>query len=243
MRLKGEMVIELIDTNTGAVETVQETNMITEAVNNILGLNPMGIYLKASWEYDNSVLWNGTLLPICPNMIGGILLFPAVLEEKADHIYEQGKNLPVAYASNNVNSGSNVARGSLNQTESKKLDNGYKFVWEFTPSQGNGNIAAVALTSALGGQNAFGSEAGDFQITADDRVIKTQGSARFEAMATPLFQYKNFVFMWGGSYGKEHRCAYLLTPYLASINNLSSAVVKNTDKTMKITYMLTEETM
>ena len=161
MRLKGEMVIELTDTNTGAVETVRETNMITEAVNNILGLNPMGIYLKASGEYDNSVLWNGTLLPICPNMIGGILLFPAVLEEKADHIYEQGKNLPVAYASNNVNSGSNVARGSLNQTESKKLDNGYKFVWEFTPSQGNGNIAAVALTSALGGQNAFGSAAGD----------------------------------------------------------------------------------
>ena len=108
MRLKGEMVIELTDTNTGAVETVQETNMITEAVNNILGLNPMGIYLKASGEYDNSVLWNGTMLPICLNMIGGILLFPAVLEEKADHIYEQGKNLPVAYASNNVNSGSSV---------------------------------------------------------------------------------------------------------------------------------------
>ena len=26
MKLKGEMVIELTDTNTGAVETVQETN-------------------------------------------------------------------------------------------------------------------------------------------------------------------------------------------------------------------------
>ena len=68
--------------------------------NNILGLNPMGIYLKASGEYDNSVLWNGTLLPICPNMIGGILLFPAVLEEKADHIYEQGKNLLTAVLRN-----------------------------------------------------------------------------------------------------------------------------------------------
>ena len=100
MKLKGEMVIELTDTNTGAVEKVQETNMITEAVNNILGLNPMGIYLKASGEYDNSVLWNGTLLPICPNMIGGILLFPAVLEEKADHIYEQGKNLLMAVLRN-----------------------------------------------------------------------------------------------------------------------------------------------
>ena len=465
MRLKGEMVIELADSGTGQVETVRETNMITDAVNNILGMDPMGIYLKASGEYDSALLWNGTLLPICPNMIGGILLFPSVLEEKADHIYEQGRNLPVAYASNNVNSGSDVARGSLNQTESKKLDNGYKFVWEFTPSQGNGNIASVALTSALGGQNAFGSEAGDastflllkkvdissiekagqmvlfeavevdfeknllysitfgdasvtirkiripvfevglneklddttytvleeqtlttgtftflgdytkygefmdghdgywygfsnepnsygdgemvwiriskkdysftegkwtltkaklaevgsrnksgtypercvkccvrngylyvpsydkkgvykinvlnsadvtliplgftskmkslgddgscevymmllgdmivagdFQITVDDRVIKTQGSSRVASAATPLFQYKNFVFMWGGSYGKAHRCAYLLTPYLASINNLSSAVVKNTDKTMKITYTLTEQT-
>ena len=187
MKLKGEMVIELTDTNTGAVETVQETNMITEAVNNILGLNPMGIYLKASGEYDNSVLWNGTLLPICPNMIGGILLFPAVLEEKADHIYEQGKNLPVAYASNNVNSGSNVARGSLNQTESKKLDNGYKFVWEFTPSQGNGNIAAVALTSALGGQNAFGSAAGDASTRRAGRAGRRarRGAAAPSAAAGP----------------------------------------------------------
>ena len=136
MRLKGEMVIELTDTNTGAVETVRETNMITEAVNNILGLNPMGIYLKASGEYDNSVLWNGTLLPICPNMIGGIRLFPAVLEEKADHIYEQGKNLPVAYASNNVNSGSNVARGSLNQTESKKLTMDISLCGSLLPARG-----------------------------------------------------------------------------------------------------------
>lgn len=121
----------------------------------------MGIYLKASLG-SMTILFCGTGRCFqSPNMIGGILLFPAVLEEKADHIYEQGKNLPVAYASNNVNSGSDVARGSLNQTESKKLDNGYKFVWEFTPSQGNGNIAAVALTSALGGQNAFGSATGD----------------------------------------------------------------------------------
>ena len=35
MRLKGEMVIELTDTNTGAVETVQETNMITDAASHL----------------------------------------------------------------------------------------------------------------------------------------------------------------------------------------------------------------
>lgn len=464
MRLKGTMVMELTDVNTSEVETVTEKNMITNAVNNILGLNPMGVFYAATGEYDDAVLWNESLLPICPNMIGGILLFSNTLEEDADNIYVGSDNLPVAYASNNVNSTSNTARGSLNLTESKALDNGYKFVWEFTPSQGNGTIAAVALTSALGGQNGYGSAvgdastflllkaadigdmakarqmvlfeavevdfennllysitaedssvivreiripvftiglneklddstykvlenhtittetfhflgsytsygefmdgkdgywygfsnegnssgsavmvwikiskedysftegqwtlsnaklmdvgnrdgaasfpervvkccvrngylyvpaynkqgiykinlgnsadvtliefgftsqwkplcgsgscevymtligdlivAGDFQITADDTVIHTQGSVRLNDAATPLFQYKHFLLGWGGSYGNEYRNMYLLTPYLASVNNLSSAVVKTVDKTMKITYTLTEE--
>lgn len=464
MKLKGTMVMELTDVNTMETETITKENMITNAVNNILGLNPMGVFYKAGGEYDDSVLWNGTLLPICPNMIGGILLFSKALEENADNIYVNSDNLPVAYASNNVNSTANTARGSLNLTESKALDNGYKFVWEFTPSQGNGTIAAVALTSALGGQNGFGSlvgdtspflklkaidigslssakqmvlfelvevnfnqnlaysitfenaavrirklrlpiftiglneklddstytvvedkviptsvflflgsyekygefmdgkdgywygfsnegnasgnavmlwvkisktdysmtegkwtlsnaklmdvgkrdgsssypervvkccvrngylyvpaydkkgiykislsnsadvtlipfgftskwkplcetgtcevymtligdliVGGDFQILADNTVVHTQGSVRLNNAATPLFQHKQFLIGWGGSYGKEYRSAYLLTPYLASINNLSSAVVKTVDKTMKLTYTLTEE--
>lgn len=463
MKLKGTMVMELTDVNTSEMERVTEENMVTNAVNNILGLNPMGIFYCEA-EYSTGMVWTGTLLPICPNMIGGILLFPKALEENADNIYVQSDNLPVAYASNNVNSTANLARGSLNLTESKKLDNGYKFVWEFTPSQGNGTIAAVALTSALGGQNGFGSlvgdastflqlkavdigslgaakqvilfgavevdfeknllysmtfknssvcikkvrmpifsiglneklddstltvledkavaasmfrflgdytlygefmdgkdgywygfsnegnsagsatmvwvkmskedysitegewtlsnaklmsvgqrdetatyperiiqccmrggylyvpaynkkgiykintansadvtliefgftskwkplcetgscevymtligdliVAGDFQVTAEDTVIRTQGSFRLNDAATPLFQYKNFLVGWGGSYGNEYRTMYLLTPYLATINNLSSAVVKTADKTMKITYTLTEE--
>lgn len=455
--------MELTDVNTSEVERVTKENMVTNAVNNILGLNPMGIFYCEA-EYSTGMVWTGTLLPICPNMIGGILLFSKALEENADNIYVQSDNLPVAYASNNVNSTANTARGSLNLTESKKLDNGYKFVWEFTPSQGNGTIAAVALTSALGGQNGFGSlvgdastflqlkavdigslgaakqiilfgavevdfeknllysmtfknssvcikkvrmpifsiglneklddstftvledkavaastfrflgdytlygefmdgkdgywygfsnegnsagsatmvwvkmskedysitegewtlsnaklmpvgqrdetatyperiiqccmrdgylyvpaynkkgiykintansadvtliefgftskwkplcetgscevymtligdliVAGDFQVTAEDTVIRTQGSFRLNDAATPLFQYKNFLVGWGGSYGNEYRTVYLLTPYLATINNLSSAVVKTVDKTMKITYTLTEE--
>ena len=462
MVLKGRMTIELADQDTGETEVVTEENMITEAVNNILGLNPMGIFYNATGEYDNAILWNGNLLPICPNLIGGILLFSKALEEDAEHLYENSDNLPVAYASNDVNGTANPARGSLNLTESMALENGYKFVWEFTPSQGNGTIAAAALTSALGGANGYGSLqgdastflklktadvsipdttqmvlfesvemdfeqnllysityedvsvrvrkiripvfslglndrlddstyriledrvltpsvfsflgsstkygefldgqdgywygfsnvgnssgdasmvwirisktdysftegewtfsnaklmdvgtrekgtfaervvkccvrsgylyvpaydktgiykisltnpvdvtliqfgftskwdplcdvgscelymtlvgdliiGGDFQITVNDEVIHTQGSVRLNNAATPLFQYKNFLFGWGGSYGNEYRTTYLLTPYLVSINNLSSAVVKTVDKTMKITYTLTEQ--
>lgn len=464
MKLKGTAVIELTDVNTQEVETYVEENIVTNAVNNILGLNPMAVFYCEE-EYNTGLVWKDNLLPICPNMIGGILLFPKVLEENADNLYVQSDNLPVAYASNDVNSTANTARGSLNLTESKALDNGYKFVWEFTASQGNGTIAAMALTSALGGQNGFGSsvadastflqlkevdignlglgkqmvlfetaevdfendilysitfedssvrvrkiripifsiglnenindstytvledkvipastfqflgsytlygefldgqdgywygfsneenssgdaimlwvkisktdysieegswtlsnaylqavgeratdssypericnccmrngylyvpaynkkgiykinvsnsadvtliefgftsggnplcESGtcelymtligdliigaDFQITGEDTVIKTKGNERLNHAATPLFQYKHFLLGWGGSYGNEYRTMYLLTSYLATINNLSSAVVKTTDKTMKITYTLTEET-
>ena len=160
MRLKGTMVLELTDGATGEVETVTEENMVTEAVNDILGMNPMGVFYSEERLAD-VMSWNGTMLPVCPNMIGGILLFPKALEEDAGHIYELSDNLPVAYASNNVNSTANTARGSLNLTESKALENGYKFVWEFTPSQGNGTIAAIALTSAKGGENGYGSLVGD----------------------------------------------------------------------------------
>ena len=154
MRLKGTMVMELTDAQTGEVETVTEENMITNAVNNILGMNPMGVFYSEE-NLADVLAWNGTMLPICPNMVGGILLFSRTLEEDADIMYADSDNLPVAYASNNVNSTANMARGSLNLTESKALENGYKFVWEFTPSQGNGTIAAVALTSAQGGQNGL----------------------------------------------------------------------------------------
>ena len=162
MKLKGTIVMELTDVNTGEVTTIMEENMVTNAVNDILGTNPMGVFYCEA-EYSTGVVWTGNLLPICPNMIGGILVFPKALEERADNIYPLSDNLPVAYASNDVNATANTARGSLNLTESKALDNGYKFVWEFTPSQGNGTIAAVALTSRQGGENGFGSLVGAFE--------------------------------------------------------------------------------
>ena len=157
-RYTGNLVIELEDQNTGNVETVSETNMVTNAVNDILGVNPMGVMYKVEGEYDDSLSWNKELLPICPNMIGGILLFPNSISEQADNLYLSSSNLPVAYASNDINATANAKRGSMNLTESMKLTDGYKFVWEFTSSQGNGTISAVGLTSKHGGANAYGSD-------------------------------------------------------------------------------------
>ena len=464
-KLTGNLTIELEDQNTGAVETVSETNMVTNAVNDILGVNPMGVMYKAAGTYDDLIVWNDNLLPICPNMIGGILLFSNAITEAVTNLYLPSTNLPVAYASNDVNATANTKRGSMNLTESMELSNGYKFVWEFTPSQGNGTIAAVGLTSKQGGANAYGSEvtvdttllqirkvslddedgfindlfrcitvdfenaklyslsyasntvtikryripvfdiglneklddstltledttvlqcstfqfygsytpygifcdggdgywygfsnqanssgdatmlwikikqsdytftegswtlsnatlsvvgsfregssypsgsrnavvrngylyvssydktgvykinvsnstdvtlislgftstwrcigetgscdccmsilndiiiAYDFEIDVNDNVIATYAGERCGNVSTPFFQYKEYVFAWGGAYLNQYRYTWLLTPYLATISNLSSAVVKNADKTMKITYTLTETTV
>ena len=46
MKLRGNMVIELVDGNTGEEECIEEGNMVTNAVNDILGLNPNGIKLR-----------------------------------------------------------------------------------------------------------------------------------------------------------------------------------------------------
>ena len=46
MRLTGTMRIELTDVNTGEVTAVMEENMVTDAVNHILGLNPMGVFYE-----------------------------------------------------------------------------------------------------------------------------------------------------------------------------------------------------
>lgn len=462
MKLKGTMVIELTDTNTGDVERVMEENMVTNAVNHLFGINPMGAMYNAAGQYDSQMAWNNEMLPVCPNMIGGILLFPKAITEDVDNIYLSSDNLPVAYASNDVNATANIRRGSMNLTESKALDNGYRFVWEFTPSQGNGTIAAVGLTSKHGGANAYGSDVDvatpflrtrkisldlddammevlfkvvevdfednllyaigyasntvqvykyripvfniglneklddttltlldetvlqcstfkfygsyppygdfidgkdgywygfsnqqnssgnaamlwikikksdlsftegswtlsnvaipaigsykydsyptrtkravirngylyipaydktgiykvnlgnptdvakidfgftsamkavggssncenylvligdliigwDFQVTINDTVIQTAGAARLEEICTEAFQYKEYIFFWASSYLNQYRMTYILTPYLATINNLSQAVVKNADKTMKITYTLAEQ--
>ena len=97
---------------------------------------------------------------------------------------------------------------------------------------GNGtspNCVIVLIEDIL-----FGKE---FMILPDDTVVLTKGDDKLVSMATPVFQWKQFLIYFTSSY----RNIYMLAPYLATINNLPSAVVKTADKTMKITYTLTEE--
>ena len=53
--------------------------------------------------------------------------------------------------------------------------------------------------------------------------------------------YGPFMLMYDRDEMAIRRHVYLMTPYLATINNLPTPVQKTADKTMKITYILREE--
>ena len=146
--MKGITEIELTDVRTGKKEKYTETNLVTNAIADFFSHNIDGMLFTINGNTNDL---NGSMLPLCPNGIGGILLFSDTIEEDPDKYYAPSANLCIGYASNDVNATTNIKRGSLNLTETKKLDTGYKFVWDFTTSQANGTISCVALTHKWGG--------------------------------------------------------------------------------------------
>ena len=81
-----------------------------------------------------------------------------------------------------------------------------------------------------------------FRINTEDKVFRKADSAQWTYTSTPLFQYGPYLFSFGGYYANSTRQnLFLWTPYLATINNLETSVIKTADKTMKITYTIQEE--
>ncbi|MGF3065770.1 hypothetical protein [Facklamia sp. P12950] len=152
--LKGKSVIELTDVRTNKKEVYEDENLITNAVPDLLRLNPMGLMYPVGesriTEYDKEIF------PIAKKCYGGILLFEDKLVEEADKIFAPSDNQIIGYASNDVNQTDAPKRGSANLTETTPLENGHKFVWDFSTSQANGRISSLALTHYRGGKYFYG---------------------------------------------------------------------------------------
>ena len=172
MALKGTATIELTDVHTGRKEVIKHDNLVTNAVRDILTMNPLGFRFG---NYSNSALdittttdqhdemgtsFADAMLPVCPNLIGGVLLHEKALDENPDKYYADTDNPLIGYSSNDVNGGTDPMRGSMNLSESGPLEDGkgYRFVFDFSTSQANGTISSLGLTSARGGKAGYGSE-------------------------------------------------------------------------------------
>lgn len=155
MALKGTTRIELTNVKTGQKEVIEKDNLVTNAVPSLLE-NPFALQLKATYSRE---CFAGNILPLCPNLFGGILLYEDAIPEDVNQLYAQSDNRLIGYSSNNVNDKTDIMRGSMNQNESGALEDGtgYRYVFDFTTSQANGAISAVGLTSKWGGIAGYGS--------------------------------------------------------------------------------------
>lgn len=153
--LKGKTIIELTDVNTKEVQRIEDNNMFTNALDSLVN--------GAPHYFNNPILYRPTFpdntknvgLPVFKELIGGLLLFPEELEEDANLLYAPASNKPIGIASNDAYSGTDLRRGSFAENESGRITNGYRFVWNFSTAQANGEIKCVSLTSARGGRAYF----------------------------------------------------------------------------------------
>lgn len=188
--LKGKAEIELTDVKTGEKETIVEENMVTNALSHLFTDNIEGMFW---YEQSTGQIWEGFNVPICPNSLGGILLFSEPLVEDAENLYAPSANPCIGYSSSNVDATADPKRGSMNLTESGKIENGYKFVFDFSTSQGNGTISAVALTHRLGGIGFFGDGYGDNMVIAMKENRQSWDSGTNPGFAAYSWKYANCV--------------------------------------------------
>lgn len=137
-KYKGEVCIQLFNAKSGKLEKeVKGTNMVTNAIADIFASNYFGLL-----SYQN-------LLPI-RDLFAGVLCFKNALTEDADSYYPplSSNNEVIAHAGQTTyeSASADVKRGIPNSVESGAVSNGYKFVWDFATTQGNGTISALSLT-------------------------------------------------------------------------------------------------
>lgn len=163
MTYKGTATIELTNAD-GSKEIIKHDNMITNAVND------MCMSQRGEMASILKIVNNGD--SYAQALFGGLLLFGDTLNQDADDYFIPTANI-TGYASQDAYAGLDVARGSFNASEGGVQEDGsYKFVWDFSTSQGNGTIKSLALCPNIMGQigasdTIINSEAKDFYVTND----------------------------------------------------------------------------
>lgn len=133
--LHGHTKIELTDVNTGKTEVHESDNIVTNAVRNILRDNYLGTIDIAN------------AMPL-RDLFGGVLCFGSTNTANVDNIIppNDDDNTLIAHAGQTAHASASTLRGNPNGIESGVITGGYKFVWDFTTTQGNGTISSLSLT-------------------------------------------------------------------------------------------------
>ena len=151
MGIKGKTTFELTDVNTGEVEVIEDSNMIT---------NGLQEFLRTYGYFGCDILNNDTMRnnSLWVNLLSGLFLFDSRLEENVNNTFMPAGVKMIGNGTKDMsNSGAVTELGSYNTTESGlQSDGSIKLVYEFNTAQANGTIACACLTSKIGGYIGMG---------------------------------------------------------------------------------------
>ena len=235
--LKGESIIELTDVRTGEREFYKDTNMVTNALSDVINCS-------SAWLADRVYNMAQYMYPIYENLLGGVVLFPEQLEENPEKYWAPYSLDPVGFASNVANTGSDTRRGSINVNESGPVLNdagdkmGYKYVWDFSTSQGNGQIASICLTHPQAGYNWYGCE----DISSDGRLKKLINGSQISNKNNVDSQYDRYLYTilinrsTGYAYSNNYRTGKLYRERVTPLNG-----VEGNDRSKYIKVYMADE--
>lgn len=138
-KLHGHTKIILRDIS-GGEKVIEKDNLVTNA-----------LYDLFKCDYDG-LLNVPALLPL-RKLFGGIYCFHDPITENAGAYYPpcESANALTAHAGQDSHSTASPYRGNPNGALSQEITGGYRFVYDFSTSQGNGTISAVCMTSSNAG--------------------------------------------------------------------------------------------
>lgn len=157
--MKGKTEIILTNVKTGEVEKYTEFNIVTDATedasnNFFYGINSRCVYSQSALTSGSEA---STITPVTDmyTLFGGIKCYPQPIEEQPNHFYEEITHEPTAYSGNDGYTGEDSKRGSFNTIESGAVEDGFKFVFDFPTSAGNGTISCICMTHADSGKGHY----------------------------------------------------------------------------------------
>ena len=155
MALHGHTLIELTNTETGEVRTIEDDNIVTNYIKETI--LPRGILGISGYTWFTNTASDNWKDEVLERYTKGLLLFDAPIDEDPDMMSPPAGIRMTGHAGYNSYSGKDLSIGSYNEAESGKIENGFKHVWDFGTSQGNGPISCACLTTQAGGILGAGS--------------------------------------------------------------------------------------
>lgn len=193
--LKGKTTIQLFDAKTGEkTDEVTKTNLVTNAVRNILGgaFNQLasGNDWASGMRYINSLYKLPEGKNFAQALYGGVLIFSKPITEDVDHCLPTVEEIKtfICSANQSASDGSDSFRGSINSGESEVGTDYVKFVWDFKTNECNGDIASVCLTSDCGGVMGYGCDViKDYYKNTSLRTFNYSGNSCWSLKSSSLY--------------------------------------------------------